>query len=279
MTLARTVFFSTSSNALATVLASYCSLNCCDCFALGAFDAFVAFAAALAPVDDGLQRRLGDPLDARQQFGVGRLREHDVDLRLANLSHDLVLEADDLDVVLLGPMRSASRTISSLTSFRPGLDHDDGVAAARDRQVELAGGELLEGGVHDEFAVHVAHAGRGDGAVERDLGDGERDGRADDAEDVRLVLVVGGEDGRDDLHLVPHPLGEARAQRAVGQPRSECRLGGRSAFAAEKAAGDAADGVEALFVLDGEREEVQPFANASQHCGDEHNGVAVAHNC
>jgi hypothetical protein len=44
-------------------------------------------------------------------------------------------------------------------------------------------------------------------------------------------------------------------------------LGGRLAFAAEEAAGNAARGVHLLFKVDAEGEEVQPFAHVLRHGG------------
>ena len=88
--------------------------------------------------------------------------------------------------------------------------------------------------------------------------------------------MVRRKDGDDDLYLVPHALGEPRAQGPVGQPRGEGGLSGWPAFAPEEAPWDAANGVQALLVLDGEREEVEALAHAAHNGGDEDDRVAVS---
>ena len=91
------------------------------------------------------------------------------------------------------------------------------------------------------------------------------------------VLLVGREDGRDDLGLVAEALREARAQRPVGQPADEDRLVGGLALAAEERAGDLARGVRALLDVDGEREEVDALAHGARGGRRrEHDGVADA---
>ena len=97
-----------------------------------------------------------------------------------------------------------------------GLDHHDRVAGAGDDQVEIGLAELAVGRVDDELAADPADAHGADGAVERDLADGERRGGGDRADDVRVVLLVGREDRDHELDVVLVALGEQRADRAVG---------------------------------------------------------------
>ena len=235
----------------------------------------VALAAALTAVDNPFEGRTHRSVDLRDEVRVGLLGDDDLGLGLANLGNELVLELDDLDVGFLADAQCVEDDLlADLLGAR--LNHDDGVPAAGNREVELAHGELLERRIYNDFAVHVAHAGGGDGAVEGDLGNRQSGGSANDAEDVRLVDVVRGKDGDDDLDLIPHALGEPRAQGPVGQPRGEGGLGGGPAFAPEEAAWDATDRVQALLVLDGEREEVEALAHAAHDGGDENDSVSVS---
>ena len=77
-----------------------------------------------------------------------------------------------------------------------------------------------------------------------------------DRQHVVRVLLVGAEDGRDDLGLVAEAVGERRAQRAVGEAAGEDGVLGRTAFTAEERAGDLAGGVRPLLDVDRQREEV-----------------------
>src|SRR6185436_11421027 len=73
-------------------------------------------------------------------------------------------------------------------------------------------------------------------------------------------------------------LGEERADRAIDHASRKRGPEGRTAFAARKAAGDFAGGVELFSELDGEREEVGAGARVLRTArGQENAGVAVAH--
>ena len=90
-----------------------------------------------------------------------------------------------------------------------GLEHDDAVGVGDDDEVEgrifLKEGSV---GIGDEVVAFNADADGADGAAEGDGGDGEGGGGAHDAKDVGVGVLVGGEDGVDDLDVVGHPLGK-----------------------------------------------------------------------
>src|SRR6185437_7108220 len=70
---------------------------------------------------------------------------------------------------------------------------------------------------------------------------------------------------------------EQRTDRAIDQARSERFLFGRAAFTLEEAAGNAAGGVELFLIIDGEREEILPFARFLRgDRRDQHHGAAHA---
>ena len=79
-------------------------------------------------------------------------------------------------------------------------------------------------------------------------------------EDVGGVLLVAGEDGRDDLRVVLEALGEERTARAVDEARGEDLLVALAPLALEEAAGDLAGGERLLDVVAGEGEEVEAGA-------------------
>ena len=73
------------------------------------------------------------------------------------------------------------------------------------------------------------------------------------------------------------PLGKRGRMERVGQAHGEDAIGGGTAFTAGEAAGNLADGVEALFVVDGEGEEVDTLAGVGHADRDKDNGIALAH--
>ena len=159
--------------------------------------------------------------------------------------------------------------------LRAGLDHHDRLARSRDDQVEVGLGELRHRGVDHELAADPADANGADRAEERDLADGERGGRGDRAEHVRVVLLVGGQDGQHDLDVVLVALREQRPDGPVRQAGGEDRGLGWARFALDEAARDLARGVHPLLEVDREREEVQARAGLGPVGGAEHHRVAV----
>src|SRR5690606_16607728 len=107
-----------------------------------------------------------------------------------------------------------------------------------------------------------------------DLGHLERDRRAEQRDDVRVVLLVRREDEARDLRLVHEALGEERADRAVDLARREDLLLARPTLALEEAARDLARGVALLAVLDREREEGEMGRRVLHRGRAEHDGVA-----
>ncbi len=199
-------------------------------------------------------------------------------LRLAHPRAEVLLHRDDLldDVVALdeGGGQDVLRDL-----LRARLDHHDRVLGAGHQQVQLALRlEVGGGGVDHEGPVPVAHPHRADRPVERDVGDDERRGGADDGEGVRVVLEVGGEQQADDLGLARVALGKERPQRPVDHPGGEDLLLVRPSLALEEAAGDLAARVVALAVVDREGQEVESHPRLALRARRrQDHGVAEAH--
>ncbi len=72
---------------------------------------------------------------------------------------------------------------------------------------------------------------------------------------------------QDHLHVVAQVFGEERSQGAVGQASGQDGFFAGATFAAEERAGDAPTGVHALFIIDGQREKIDPGADFVAHGG------------
>ena len=148
---------------------------------------------------------------------------------------------------------------------RPALDHQDGILCPSDAQIEVRYLRFLIGRVEDECAGDAPHSKRPDRTEERDVGDRQRGRGAVDGQDVDLRLAVRGESIQDDLDIVSHVFGEQRTKRTIGQPGGQDGRFRRPALSAEEGAGDATTGVEPLFVVDRQGEEVNPLARSFGH--------------
>ena len=144
--------------------------------------------------------------------------------------------------------------------LRPCLNHHHRVAGPRHDQVQLALVELAVRGIRHELAVDATDTHRADRPRERDRADRQRRRSAVDGQDVRVVLLVRGEDREDHLDVIAEALGEERTQRTVREAHGQDGRLGRARLALDESARDLASGVHPLFVVDGEREEVDALA-------------------
>ena len=140
--------------------------------------------------------------------------------------------------------------------MRFGFNHQHAFFRTGDDEVQFAVLHFVVGRVQDVFAVDVADAGRTDRTHERDAGDGEGSGSADQACDICFVLQVIGNNRGDNLCFVQEALREERADRAVDQAGDQCLAFCRAAFALEEATGYLSCGEILLLVVNGEGEEI-----------------------
>ncbi len=161
--------------------------------------------------------------------------------------------------------------------FRARLDHHDRFGGAYDHDVQQALAHLVVRRIDDERAVDQAHAHRADGPEERNVGQRQRARRAVDAENVGIVVAVGGEHKGNDLGLALEALGKHGTHRPVDLAAGEHFALAHAAFALDEAAGKASTGVGVFAVVHGEREKVDAFARIGVGGrGGEHNVIAQA---
>ena len=178
----------------------------------------------------------------------------------------LVGEGEGLDETLLRQLVGAA------------LDHQHVLLVADVDQVERRGEHLLDCGIGHELALDQADADGRDRTVPGDIGNGEGGAGAVHHRDVGLVLLVGGKQKADDLHLVEEPFRKERAARTVAEARGQDLLLGGAPFALKVAAGEAARSVVLLAVVHSQGEKVlSGFHVGGDGGGDEDIGLADGH--
>ena len=176
-------------------------------------------------------------------------------LGFADFCNDLVDESNDLlDFLMTEEDRVEDDVFRHFLCT--GFDHHDSVLGTCHVQGQVALGSLLAVRVDDEFAVDSADEDSTGRAIPRDVGDRDRAGAADHRSDLARCVMIHAHDGRDDLHVIVVPLREQRTQRAVHQTGEQDRLLTRTSLSLEESAGDAADCVHLLFIVAGQREEI-----------------------
>ena len=193
--------------------------------------------------------------DAAVHLGGGLLVGLDLELGLAYLGHQFLDEADDLGVGFLGTTNGLQDNfLRHLVGA--GLDHQDGVAGAADNHAQGAVVAFLVSGVDGVLPVPVGDTAGGHGPVEGNLRDGQRGRSAHHCHDFRRVFLVGGQHRQRNLDVVVQALGEQWADAAVGETGGEDAFLSGPALPPEEAAGDAAGGVQPLFVVNGQGQKV-----------------------
>ena len=131
---------------------------------------------------------------------------------------------------------------------------------------------VLLGRVYDEITFQLADPHCADVVAHRYVGDGQRSRRAVHREDVVRMFSVDRQRHRDQLGLVVPALREEWSQGAVDHP---CREGGLLAgprLPPEERARDLSGGVEALFDIDRQGQEIEVLEGPFR-CGTEYGGL------
>ena len=235
----------------------------------------VATLQLVAHLEGGGQLIADRTLDGGDQRLVAR-RCLPVPRRLAGLGGQLGDRADrGLHLLMTEHHGAEHHVLGQQLGF--GFHHQHRTGGTGDDQVEVGSLQLGLRGVQQVLAVGVTDAGGADRALERDAGQAQRGGGAEQGHDVAVHFRVQRDDLGDDLHFVLEVIREQRAHRAIDQARGQRLLLGRTAFALEEAAGNAAGGIELLDVVDGEREEILAFLLLGRgDGGDQHHGAAHA---
>jgi hypothetical protein len=194
--------------------------------------------------------------------------------RLADRVVQAALKLDELaNLVVRHAQRIEHDVLGDLMRTR--LDHDDGVPCARDNQVERGLIDLGEGRIEQQLPIEHAHANACDRTAMRNAADLQGARRAGDRECRRVLLLVGAQHRRDDLHVVAEVLGEERPHRTVDHPARDRRGFTRPALASRERPGDASRGVELLLVVAGQWEEIDALSRRLR-CDRGHEQCRVA---
>ena len=186
-----------------------------------------------------------------------------LDLQVADLADVLVGLGDGLGHEALGQFAGEP------------LDHEDGVLAAGDDQVQIALFQVVVRGKDDELAVDVGQSHRAQRSLEGQRRDRQRGRGPVHGQDVAVVLLVGGQHEALDLDFVEEPLGPLRPDGPVHEPGGENLLGGRAAFALEESAGEFARRGHALAIIARQREEIAAHSRRAGGRGHQHHGFAI----
>ena len=155
-----------------------------------------------------------------------------------------------------------------------GFHHQYGRLGTGNHQVQRGFFQLTAAGVEDVHAILEAHAGGADRATERNTGNGQGGGSADQGGDIRILVLVSRHDRGNDLHFIHEALGKQRANGAVNQAAGQGFFFAGTTFTLEEATRNTAGGVGLFLVVNGQGEEVLAGIRFFlAYYGDQHFGV------
>ena len=140
------------------------------------------------------------------------------------------------------------------------LHHHDAVAGTDDGDVQRTHEALSVGRIHNELTIDLADAHCTNRTAERNVRKRQRAACCVNANDIRIVLLVRGEDQGNYLRLIAEAFGEQWADGAINlAARQNFALAG-TAFTLDEATGNAAACVGILAIIHGQRKEVDSLA-------------------
>src|SRR5581483_490091 len=164
--------------------------------------------------------------------------------------------------------------------FGASFHHSNGVSGTSNHQVQRTGSQFVCRQECLRLAIYQADAETRNGTVEGCAGQHECCAHGNHGDDVGTESRIHAEHGCHALHFVPVALWPQRTDRTVDEAADQyCLVGGLAFTLDEAAAADLAGGIKPFFVVDAEREIIQPTHLVFAHHGStEENGVAVGSN-
>ena len=195
---------------------------------------------------------------------------------LATKRHQFILKRDGLKVRFV-PEKDRLQHLLLRNFACSSFNHYNRIAGTANNDVQTAVGHLGHTRIDDKHVIDEADTHRRNGAGKGNLGAAQSRGRTNQCANVRIVVLVGREDGRNDLRFPPESLRQKWPETPIHEARRESRLLGGSSFTTDEAAGYLACGVELLFVINRQGHEIHsPNGLRCKARRHENDGVSVA---
>lgn len=158
------------------------------------------------------------------------------------------------------------------------LHHGQGVARGREKDVQIALGLLLKGGIEHKLAVDPADAPARHRALKGQGRNHQGRRRAGQGQHVGLVLLVGGNHAGQHLDVLVQAFGKERADGPVDEAGNQgFTLRGTADLAPEEAAGNASCGVHFFGIFHRKREKALVEFQGLGADRDQHHRAAALH--
>ena len=158
------------------------------------------------------------------------------------------------------------------------FNHHNLIFLGGNGQVQSGCFSLRRCGVYHQCAVTVADIHRGYGICKGNIRNIQRKRSTNHCQHLRCAVLIYGHNVCNDSNVISVILGEQRTQRSVDTSCCQNRLFGGSALSFDKAAGNFTNGIQSFFVINAQREEINPFSGLiGCSCSYQNGCIAVTH--
>ena len=162
--------------------------------------------------------------------------------------------------------------------IRTCLNHHNLILLGGNGQVQSCSFSLRCCGVYHQCAVTIADIHRRHGICKGNIGNIQCQRSTDHCQHLGCAVLIYGHNGCNDSNVISVILGEQRTQRSVDTSCCQNRLFGGSALSFDKAAGNFTNGIQSFFVINAQREEINPFSGLiGCSCSYQNGCIAVTH--
>ena len=230
---------------------------------------------ALELIGDAIGRThgLGEHFSDAVGEGLIDLRRRPLPARLAGFRNERIDRIEHGLHLLVSKEHGAEHLIfRELFCFR--FHHKHRLTRTSNGHVEGRGLQRFKARIQQILTIGEAHPSGSEGPAEGDAGDGQSGSGADHGDHIRILVLVGGHHGADDLHFIHKALRKERTDRPVDEPARERFLFRGTALAAEEPTRDFPRGVGFFLVIHGQGEEgLARLSVPHPNHGAQHGGV------
>ncbi len=209
--------------------------------------------------------------------GVGDMFKFDVEFGFADFFLNFLNESNDFFDFFVTEQDCAEHFFFG-DDVCARFNHHNCVFGAAEVESKTRFCALCAVGVDDVLAVHHTDYDRTRRTCPRNVAYRKSNGRTDHTENFGRDVGVNRKNGCDNRNVVVKSLRKKRTNRSVDKTRSKNSLVACSALSLFESAGDFADCVHFLFVVNAQREKVHALARCFAHrCVDHNDSVAATH--
>ena len=157
-----------------------------------------------------------------------------------------------------------------------GFDHNDLLSGRSNSQIQIRDLSLCARRVDDKFTIHQTDRNSANRTIERDIGNGNCDGRSQHRKDLRLAVLINRKNRVDQRNIIAVILREKRTHGTIDAASSQNCIFAGTSFSFQETSGDLAHGVHFFFIIDREREEIDSLSGLfGMGSGGDDGGIPV----